>query len=815
MSENIQVVTELLGDDDDLRDTLRAAQADLDAFVGKANAMRIDISAHVLDQLTPEVQKLVAEASKLVITIPVQLGGLSTMPGSGGAGGASFNNANSFNTANFQQNISNQTANLVSQVDNSLQQTLNQLFAEYTQNITSNSTTINNAGGGGRGGAGGGTRGFGRYLGPAFLAREAMREIQQYRQQAIEESLADNDSLAKAMAAEGAYHKIAEVPIFGQIADIMVDPTGSQNEEIQRNIRDSKTQGEIGLQSRDNARETQRANFEASIAGSSGSEVEKKKVDQRLLEEANKRKDQREKDDALWRKLHDSKITQENERYDQSIRGDDGELLDDDETVAARKKHSDVIAGLGAEARDRAKIIDSQQPQLAVDAAKQAKADKDEIDRKEVYANSRSAAVVADVGASADEAQMRAGGQGRAAASQTHARKLADDVQSIRDKATSTTDPDEKYRLTRQADALDADRGRAMSEFNDRQGAKAAFDKSESDRHRAAAAGAADAGLTRAGGDTRAADRARLALENDQKMGRLQDQLKKPDLEDSERESIGKDIEQEKIDAKKRIGAQELDFTKQTADAIADINTDSHAKELAADGRFYEAKLATLTAGYDKIIRKYREAGRNAEADDVEKEKTAALAAADRTHNTEIADINEQAKEKDLQNKRQPKTADVAHLEYEHAKQLADAKGDPQKIAAINDLYRANLEGVANRPIDVTTSSMREVYTDLQKSVLMGSGGDDANARARATRDLHADPNRPGYLHGVKMPAGWKGGLPSNAAADAAKGAVSSIQDQQSQAQTDAANKIGKAADLIVNAFANATQLVVLSGAAV
>jgi hypothetical protein len=102
----------------------------------------------------------------------------------------------------------------------------------------------------GAGGSGGrfmglSTRGLSRYVGMGFLAHEALSAMQMGRQYGMETSLADGDPRALAEANLGFYHRISNIPVVGEAASLLIDPTGSREAGITRTMRESTLSDEI------------------------------------------------------------------------------------------------------------------------------------------------------------------------------------------------------------------------------------------------------------------------------------------------------------------------------------------------------------------------------------------------------------------------------------------------------------------------------------------------------------------------------------------------------------------------------------------
>ena len=109
---------------------------------------------------------------------------------------------------------------------------------------------MNRAGGGGgssgySGGRMRGLSGLSRYVAAGFLAREGLSAIQAGRGYMMDSAMAGNDSAAQYGAEMNLYNRVAGIPIFGQAADLLSDPTGSKHLANQRTMDSADTQDRL------------------------------------------------------------------------------------------------------------------------------------------------------------------------------------------------------------------------------------------------------------------------------------------------------------------------------------------------------------------------------------------------------------------------------------------------------------------------------------------------------------------------------------------------------------------------------------------
>jgi hypothetical protein len=136
-------------------------------------------------------------------------------------------------------------------------------------------------GGGGSSGIGGGgddsssmlnTRGLARYASAGFAAHELLNVGSAFRSYVTERSMAAGDPAGTARAELGLYDKVAGVPLFGQVAGVFADPTGSGRLAAEQTMASASLQDSIGEGKQRIAARSLALSGQASISGATGAE---------------------------------------------------------------------------------------------------------------------------------------------------------------------------------------------------------------------------------------------------------------------------------------------------------------------------------------------------------------------------------------------------------------------------------------------------------------------------------------------------------------------------------------------------------------
>lgn len=585
-------------------------------------------------------------------------------------------------------------------------------------------------GGGGRGRGSFADRLTRRALGPAIIAREAMAVFQTYRQHGVDVALANNDPEAMVKAHQEFADKITNIPLLGQAADLITDPTGSRAIENKRQLRMAQSQRAIADAGITSSRETTSMQASAAIAGAGGAAREKLQADEDLRQAATKINDARDAETAKARSLAQDKIGSIRDRYGDKGEGDS--IINRFYREAQAKEEADVNSTSDGETK-RIEAEAEKKKQAADKIRNEKLAD---ISRAERLADAESRHRVADTAGAAADAELRMQGQARAARDAEFVRNLNTEIELLQARARTTKDVAEQTRLMNEADAKSAAMGTLLKERKDTEDRAERLHAAQS-RDRIGDMGlSADVSTLRASGATRAAEWMQQTHAIDDNIRKLKEDADAEDDIVKKRQLLAELAEAERL-RPALVANLKRERDRSDESDIAEIREKTQDASLRTSGRFYEADLAQTEAYYKKRIKIESDNERYGVVEELRLEKSSIMAQREKAHQERIDDLNRDARETSMRADGYRQGADVEHIKRETNKALSDAVGDPTMRQAIRGKGEAELHAILKatqgRP---EISNADAVWSRMQMSLLEDPKGDKARARKLAEDQL-------------------------------------------------------------------------------
>lgn len=757
---DVSVISEFVLLREQWQSELHALEQEINQFSSRVSAKPIDIPLKIgAEAATRDLEKWVADMTARGFKIPVGVevntsgGGFPSGAGSGGSGVLSSAAAEAY----------------LARIAQALER------GGMADGGTAESETTAALSGVAGGGSGRrmGLSGWARYIGPAFLTREALRVVQAGRELSEETALAAGDPRKLAEADLKFYSSVSHVPVLGQAANLIVDPFWTRELGIRQTLeaasaQDAATDGSarfgetvLGLQER------------ASMMGIGGAARTRAEADAGARQRRDSIRSSRAAQSELLRKQ--AGIEAEQAGWSQTfvsfasfVSPGWGEQLKD-ENFAAQRQMAQIDLM-------RQTNLDRQ--------AKKAEAANEEIRRKEYqdatlqeYSTTRAGELrVGSTRAEAAEALMRAGGNRREADDQAYSRRLQEEIELLRLRAAATKDAAEQQALFNEANARATALPDLVAARQQIENSRLTYENTVGSIGMGAVISRADEAIQRAGGDVRGASRAELERTTNDQIAELRARANDMRLDQASRTRANAQADNLQQQLPRFLEAQDIANARESGYNLAASQTRERVFNLQAGGQFLRAEELQSDDEYNQRINRLRDANRHSEADQLERERDASrdMRAANRAEQTRR--INEQAREMGLRNDFRGPEADLARVREQYREDVFSAGGDRERINAATEVHFQRLRGLLHNmdQIRASTTSARDAYFGLQERIFEDPTGEETRSLMRERAGIMQDlqrfrPRGVGGNVGGPQAGRQGGGAAGDARADAQK----------------------------------------------